>query len=124
MRKRREKEKSQTQGWVDVIRGETQPHIEEDEQPLPATDIPEQTPPAGTMDVGWARPDRKLTRVDRLFDAYRPGWYIFGKEVRNVECWKCGKGYTTTLEMNRFCSPKCKDGFLDSAFGKLRRGDI
>lgn len=86
--------------------------------PSPTADESEKRDVEPSTAIGTAIPERKLTRVDKLFDAYRPNWYIFGKEVRKVECWECKKSYTTTLEMNRFCSPKCKNTFLDATFGK------
>jgi hypothetical protein len=61
-----------------------------------------------------------LTRTDAKFEADRPRYYIFGKEVKERDCWMCGKKYETRLELNKFCSPKCKNEWLDQAFGKLR----
>jgi len=57
----------------------------------------------------------KLSDTDALFDADRPGWYIFDSDSKKRECWKCGAGFETRLGMNKFCSPKCKNEFLDSA---------
>ena len=61
-----------------------------------------------------------LTRTDRKFETDRPGYYIFGVEVNERECWKCGEGFKTRMELNKFCGPKCKDEWLSDAFGKLR----
>jgi len=61
-----------------------------------------------------------LTRTDRKFENDRPGYYIFGKEENERECWKCGEGFKTRMELNKFCGPKCKDEWLSDAFGKLR----
>lgn len=61
-----------------------------------------------------------LTRTDRKFENHRPGYWIYGKEMKERECWKCGDKFQTRLEMNKFCSPKCKENWLSDAFGKLR----
>ena len=61
-----------------------------------------------------------LTRTDRKFENDRPGYYIFGVEVNERECWKCGEGFKTRMELNKFCSVKCKNEWLSDAFGKLR----
>ncbi len=61
-----------------------------------------------------------LTRTDRKFENHRPGYWIYGKEVKERECWKCGDKFETRLEMNKFCGPKCKEQWLSDAFGKLR----
>lgn len=60
----------------------------------------------------------KMSKTDRLFDADRPGWYIFDGVEKERECWKCGKEYRTRLSMNKFCSPGCKNEFLDAAGAK------
>ena len=61
-----------------------------------------------------------LTRTDRKFENDRPGYYIFGKETNERACWKCGEGFKTRMELNKFCGPKCKNEWLSDAFGKLR----
>ncbi len=60
------------------------------------------------------------TRSDVKFERDRPGYYIFQKDVIERACWKCGDKFETRLEMNKFCGPKCKEGWLSDAFGKLR----
>ena len=60
------------------------------------------------------------TPTDAKFEAQRPGYWIYGKEVKERECWKCGDKFETRLEMNKFCSPQCKEKWLSDAFGKLR----
>jgi protein-arginine kinase activator protein McsA len=59
---------------------------------------------------------QELSVTDKLFDADRPGWYIFGAETKERGCWKCGDTYETRLEMNKFCSPACKNLYLKEAF--------
>lgn len=61
-----------------------------------------------------------LTVTDQEFEIARPGYWIYGVEVLEKECWKCGEGFETRLEMNKFCSPSCKEQWLSDAFGKLR----
>jgi len=58
----------------------------------------------------------RLTEADKLFEADRPGWYIFDKRIWKRICWKCGLGFETHLELGKFCSPGCKDGYLVEAF--------
>lgn len=65
-----------------------------------------------------SRGGQTLSKSDQLKDQDRPGWYIFGDVEREKNCWKCGKKFTTRLEMGRFCSPKCRNEFLDSTFSK------
>src|SRR5712671_5322132 len=66
-----------------------------------------------------------LNETDSLFDDAMPGYYIFSDIERThdkmgepLQCWKCGKKFTTRLELNRFCSPVCKDNFLRDALHK------
>lgn len=66
-------------------------------------------------------PAMELTKTDRKFEEQRPNYWIYGKEVIERECWKCGTRFKTRLEMNKFCGPKCKEGWLSDAFGKLRK---
>ena len=61
-----------------------------------------------------------LTRTDRKFERDRPGYYIFGEEVKEKRCWRCGEEFKTRMELNKFCGPKCKDEWLEEAFGKLK----
>jgi len=61
-----------------------------------------------------------LTRTDRKFETDRPGYYIFGVDVNERQCWKCGEAFKTRMELNKFCGPKCKDEWLSDAFGKLK----
>ncbi len=61
------------------------------------------------------------TRTDRLFENRLPSYYIYGSEKKERVCWRCGDPFTTRMELNKFCSPKCKDGYLDEAFGKMRK---
>ncbi len=61
-----------------------------------------------------------MTRTDRKFEEQRPKYWIYGKEVIERECWKCGEGFKTRLEMNKFCGPKCKEEWLTQTFGKLK----
>lgn len=65
-------------------------------------------------------PIEPMTATDREFELARPGYYIFGEEVKERECWKCGIKYETRMDMNKFCGPKCKEEWLTGAFGKLR----
>ena len=68
----------------------------------------------------WEAVVVNLTRTDRKFENDRPGYYIFGAEVKERRCWRCGEEFKTRMELNKFCGPKCKDEWLDEAFGKLR----
>ncbi len=60
------------------------------------------------------------TETDAKFEEVNPGYWIYGKEVKERKCWQCGKGYETRLELNKFCGPKCKEKWLSDAFGKLK----
>ncbi len=66
------------------------------------------------------RPEVHRTRTDRLFEIRLPGYYIYGSEKKERACWKCGEAFTTRMELNKFCSPRCKDGYLDEAVGRLK----
>src|SRR5712671_6522430 len=57
-----------------------------------------------------------MTITDKLFDLDNPGYYIFEKKKPWWrKCWMCGKEYETRLELNKFCTPTCKDQYLASA---------
>jgi len=70
-----------------------------------------------TVTVGTPLP---LTKTDAKFEAKSPGYWIYGSEVKERECWQCGEPYETRLELNKFCGPKCKEKWLSDAFGKLK----
>ncbi len=53
-----------------------------------------------------------LSGTDKKFEEQNPGYWIYGSEVKSRKCWQCGKSYETQLELNKFCSPKCKTEFL------------
>lgn len=74
--------------------------------------------PVGVVTGKEEEPRR--TATDALFEIDRPGYYIFDQDVREGRCWRCSKPFKTQMELNKFCSPKCKDGYLDEAFGKMR----
>lgn len=60
--------------------------------------------------------EKEMTATDKLFDQDRPEWYIFESgKMWERNCWKCGKKFTTQLEMNKFCSPQHKNDFLREA---------
>ncbi len=61
-----------------------------------------------------------LTETDAKFEALSPGYWIYGNEVKDRKCWQCGKPYETRLELNKFCSPGCKEKWLSDTFGKLK----
>ncbi len=70
-----------------------------------------------------------LGGTDKAFDEDKPGYYIFGEKEYERECWKRGGKFKTRLDMNKFCSPGCKDAFLDEAsrsrYGQFhRRGSV
>ncbi len=71
-----------------------------------------------TSDTETVVTDR--TPTDKLFEDLTPGYWIYGKEVKERKCWQCGKSYETRLELNKFCGPKCKEKWLSDAFGKLK----
>ncbi len=60
------------------------------------------------------------TPTDKLFEDVTPGYWIYGKEVKERKCWQCGKAYETRMALNKFCSPVCKEKWLSDAFGKLK----
>ncbi len=54
-----------------------------------------------------------VTPTDAEFEEDKPGYYIFEEgEPWGRKCWKCGEEFETRLEMNKFCSPGCKDEWL------------
>ena len=61
-----------------------------------------------------------LTETDMKFEEKSPGYWVYGKEVKERKCWQCGKAYETRLELNKFCGPECKEKWLSDAFGKLK----
>ena len=57
------------------------------------------------------------TKTDRLFEESKPGYWIFEDgEPWERECWRCGDGFETRLELNRFCGPECKEKWLRESF--------
>ncbi len=60
------------------------------------------------------------TETDAKFEAVNPGYWVYGNDVKERKCWRCGKPYETRLELNKFCGPKCKEKWLSDAFGKLK----
>ncbi len=72
------------------------------------------------------KPVIEYTVTDHKFEESNPGYFIYMKEVKKRECAECGKGFTTRLELNRFCGPGCKKKFLDTHFstsGVKHEGD-
>jgi hypothetical protein len=61
-----------------------------------------------------------MTRTDAKFEEKSPGYWIYGSEVKERECWQCSEKFETRLELNKFCGPKCKEEWLSDAFGKLK----
>jgi hypothetical protein len=55
------------------------------------------------------------TSTDALFHQYKPDWYLGEKESWSRRCWRCGERYSTRLELNKFCSPDCKNEYLREA---------
>ncbi len=53
-----------------------------------------------------------MTATDEKFEAQQPQYFIYLKDVKKRKCRKCDKGFETRLELNQFCSPKCKTEFL------------
>lgn len=49
-----------------------------------------------------------MTETDRLFEVYKPGYYVFGKAVRRVQCHQCHGKFETRMSLLRFCSPECQ----------------
>ncbi len=95
--------------------------------PVEVLGNPEAVLDAATDETGVVTPEpeavvekRPMTRTDRLFETRLPNYYVYGSEKKERACWKCGEAFTTRMELNKFCSPKCKDGYLDEAFGKMK----
>ncbi len=57
----------------------------------------------------------EMTATDKLFEEKKPGYWIWDSVVRGKECWMCGLKFETRLELNKFCSPKCKEEWLNEA---------
>lgn len=55
-----------------------------------------------------------MTATDLKFEAADPGYWIWMKDAVKRECMVCGNRYETRLELNRFCSPECKQGMIGS----------
>ena len=49
------------------------------------------------------------TRTDRLFEELNPSYYNYDKTEYEKVCVSCSKGFSTHLQLMKFCSPKCKD---------------
>lgn len=76
-----------------------------------------QTPPKKVVKIAPApKPMEEnpvgYTPTDMAFEKYRPGYYIFDKELYSRDCFSCGKKFETHLEMTKFCSPDCKNLLL------------
>lgn len=56
-----------------------------------------------------------MTETDKAFEKDRPGYYIFSDKQFERTCMTCGKKFSTTLSMNRFCKPSCKREALGKA---------
>lgn len=48
------------------------------------------------------------SNTDEMFEAMRPGYYVFGREEREAICFTCYKKFRTRLELLKFCSPRCQ----------------
>ncbi len=58
-----------------------------------------------------------VMRTDRLFEEAKPGYYLFEwGEPWERKCWRCWAEYSTRLELNKFCSPACKEAWLKESF--------
>jgi hypothetical protein len=55
------------------------------------------------------------SETDHLFEADKPGYYIFDSKLQERSCHFCAKHFSTRLALNRFCSPACKHEYLDFA---------
>ncbi len=111
-----EKRKEYRREWMKKKREEEKAHKEQDEDRKGGVDASE----APVEVVIPERATMRLTKTDEKFEDQRPGYWIYGIEVIKRECWKCGDKFETRLEMNKFCSPQCKEKWLSDAFGKLR----
>ena len=83
---------------------------------------------SGEIDVGDAPvmvqgpPMVELTPTDELFEGDRPSYYIYGALDIERKCWQCGQEYVTRMELNKFCSPDCKNKWLTDSFRSMRKG--
>ncbi len=114
MRKRRELAKQQILHTRDL---ETECDLGKEESVVESATSEETggvTPEAGVV------VERPMTRTDRAFENDRPNYYIFKQDAVERACWACGVAFKTRMELNKFCSPKCKNSWLTSAFGKLK----
>jgi protein-arginine kinase activator protein McsA len=66
-----------------------------------------------------ARVDLSVT--DQAFDAAKPGYFIFREKSEERKCWNCSDTFETKLELNKFCSPKCKEEFLRDSLNANRK---
>ena len=56
-----------------------------------------------------------MTETDQKFEEKKPGYWIYETSPRERNCWMCGKNFETRMELNKFCSPECKEKFLDDS---------
>lgn len=59
------------------------------------------------------KPRTGLTRTDSVFEKENPNYYNYGEEIKERNCFTCGKDFTTRLALLKFCSPKCETKALD-----------
>lgn len=62
-----------------------------------------------------------MTETDRKFEEKQPGYWIYEISPREKNCWMCGKKFDTRMELNRFCSPECKEKFLDESLRATKK---
>jgi hypothetical protein len=53
-----------------------------------------------------------LSETDRAFDKAKPDYFLFREKSEERKCWNCSDTFETQLELNKFCSPQCKEEFL------------
>lgn len=59
-----------------------------------------------------------LTRTDREFEEYKPGYYNFTDKVETRKCVMCEKDFKTSLPLLKVCSRKCQINLLKGLSGR------
>jgi hypothetical protein len=74
----------------------------------------------GSEETSGSHSGQSLTKTDRLFEKKKPGYWIYETLVER-NCWMCGGKFETRMELNKFCSPGCKERFMDESLRASRK---
>lgn len=69
-----------------------------------------------------SRGGQTLSKTDQLMiEDHLGGDFVLGKS-HDRQCLNCNKEYSTRLELNKFCSPKCRSKYIRNLVTMSRKG--